>query len=344
MKADNFNLQNYFNLAHKVITSAALEHQDSINVAGHQVTLATHSQALRELFLPAVAHLACPPGTADLTILYADGSQLEQRLPAPPRQLTNNQGFAAGVNQDDYQFFYQPWSKQVFLYSRQQRLGLYWVLNPSEVPWWETTFSFRIIFHWWSRDNALQLMHAGAICHNQTEGWLVPGPSGSGKSTSCLNLLLNGAYYLGDDYVVVNTTPPYTVHSLYQTVKINADNFDIRFKALSHHLQNPAHYQQQKAVLLASTLAPKKVIHSAPLVGIAMPSLSNPPQQQSTINAVSAGKALLSIAPTTLHHLPHHRPLALHKISRLVNALPCFNWQLGHDSQGVIDSFKALAP
>jgi hypothetical protein len=342
MQSSNFDLPGYFNLAHQIISEANLQYSDTVDVAGYNVRLATHSKALREQFLPAMAHLVRPAGQPSLTILYADGSTLASSLPPPPRDLTNNQGFADGINQDRYQFFYQPWCRQVFLYSQEQNLGLYWVLNPKEIPWWETTFSFRIIFHWWTRGTDLQLMHAGALCENGKQGWLIPGPSGSGKSTSCLNLLLHGIQYLGDDYVIVKTKRPFTVYSLYQTVKINADNFDLRFASLRNHLQNPETYHQQKAILHASKLRPNQLIKSAPLAGILMPRVAQTPQHFSQTERISPARALLSIAPTTLHHLPHHRSHALEKITRLSRHMPCFAWILGSDDSSLVDSFGAL--
>ena len=335
-----FNLNDYFEEALALLDRESLCYRDRLDLGGHIVDLATHSPILRAQFLPALTHLASESESdADLTILYADSSGTTSPLKAPPMDLFNGQGYAATIDQHDVQIFYQPWLRQVFLYSRLRRIGLYWVINPEEVPWWEMTFSFRIIFHWWSRDQDLQLMHAGAISEDGKHGWLIPGPSGSGKSTSCLQLLLSGRYYLGDDYVVLRTKPPFKVHSLYQSAKINHDNFDERFTDLHSQLRNPQSYRDQKAILHIGEHYPDRLLKSADLVGILVPRIASPSVAQSTASAVSAAKALMSIAPTTLRHLPHHRAEAFSKISTVVNAAPCYQWLLGSDKHLLTESF-----
>src|SRR5690606_18578920 len=109
-------------------------------------------------------------------------------------------------------------------------------------PWWECTFSFRILFHFWTRDLPAQLVHAGAMAKDGT-GVLITGQSGSGKSTSCLNLLRAGYDYLGDDYVWIELSEQTTVYSLYQTAKIEAENLKERFLDWKPYITNKADYQ-----------------------------------------------------------------------------------------------------
>lgn len=338
-----FNLIDYFEQVLMLLRVRSGHHCDRIQVGDHIVDLATRSPALRDTFLPALSHLTTESeAPAELTIFYAEGGNTPSALKAPPAHLFNAQGYATTIDQSDIQIFFQPWIKQVFLYSRSRRIGLYWALSPNEVPWWEATFSFRIIFHWWSRDRPLQLMHAGAISDDGKQGWLIPGPSGSGKSTSCLQLLLRGKHYLGDDYVILRTQPPFKIYSLYQTAKINADNFDQRFSNLRRQLSNPLHYHQQKAIIHIAQHYPDRVLKEANLAGILVPHVASPKIENSTTSPVSAAKALMSIAPTTLHHLPHHRAEAFNKIAAVANAAPCYEWQLGANTKLLADSFERV--
>lgn len=337
-----FNLKQYFDTALRLVQKANFQYLDCIKVASHPIDLLTSSATLRDKFIPALSHLASMSDTAhaDLTIYYVENSDLEKGLTAPPSELFNAQGFAADLDQDEIQIYYQPWVKQLFLYSQSRKVGIYWVINAAEVPWWETTFSFRVIFHWWSRNKPLQLMHAGAMSNDGEAGWLIPGPSGSGKSTSCMRLLLQGTYYLSDDYVIVSTEAPFKIFSLYQTAKINADNFDSSFSSLASQLINPDTYQQQKAVLLIGQHRPKQLLTETRLLGIVMPKITD--QEHSGMQAVNPAKALMSIAPTTLFHLPHHREDAFNKISRVVSSVPTYQWLLGSDTNSLITSFKVL--
>jgi hypothetical protein len=337
-----FDLEQYFDTALQLVQRADRQYRDRITLAHHSIDLLTQSVILRDKFIPALSHLAdiSNPNLADLTIYYVENSDLERGLTAPPSELFNAQGFATGLDQSEIQIYYQPWVRQLFLYSQSQKIGIYWAIDAAEVPWWETTFSFRVIFHWWSRNKPLQLMHAGAMSNDGESGWLIPGPSGSGKSTSCMRLLLQGTYYLSDDYVIVSTEAPFKVFSLYQTAKINADNFDSSFSALASQLTNPDTYQEQKAVLLIGQHYPKQLLTEIKLLGILVPKITD--QEHSSMQAVSPAKALMSIAPTTLFHLPHHREDAFAKISRVVNSVPTFQWLLGSDTPSLINSFQTL--
>lgn len=337
-----FDLTRYFDTALQLVQKVDLQYCDRITVASHAIDLKTHSTALRDKFIPALTHLfaSADSNDADLCIYYVENSSLEKGLTAPPGDLFNAQGFASELDQGEIQIFYQPWVRQLFLYSQSQNIGIYWAFDADEVPWWEATFSFRVIFHWWSRNKALQLMHAGAMSHDGKSGWLIPGPSGSGKSTSCMRLLLNGAYYLSDDYVIVSTQAPFMIYSLYQTAKINPDNFDLSFANLRPQLLNPESYQEQKAVLLIGRHYPAQLLKDIELKGILVPSISD--QTDSSIMPVSPAKALMSIAPTTLYHLPHHRENAFAKITQVVNAAPTYQWLLGSDTEALVNSFQCL--
>jgi hypothetical protein len=337
-----FDLEQYFDTALQLVQGADLQYRDRITLAHHSIDLLTQSAILRNKFIPALSHLAGMSSLnfADLTIYYVENSDLERGLTAPPNDLFNAQGFAADLDQSEVQIYYQPWLRQLFLYSQSQKIGIYWTMDATEIPWWETTFSFRIIFHWWSRNKPLQLMHAGAMSNDGERGWLIPGPSGSGKSTSCMRLLLHGSYYLSDDYVIVSTESPFKVFSLYQTAKINADNFDNSFSALSSQLTNPDTYQEQKAVLLIGQHYPKQLLKEIKLLGILVPKITA--EIHSNMQAVKPSKALMSIAPTTLFHLPHHREDAFAKISRVVSSVPTFQWLLGSDTHSLINSFQTL--
>ena len=331
----------YFNDALSLFEALPSYHTDQLCLAHRTVHLRTPSLALRELFIPALAHLLDTPSDElpALTIWYAEEKDLPGKLKAPPWEGFNGQGYNDGLDQQDVQLFYQPWQMQVFLYSRTRRTGVYWVRESQQVPWWECTFSFRILFHLWTQDLPAQLVHAGAIAKDG-EAFLITGKSGSGKSTSCLNLLRAGYQYLGDDYVWVELDEQIRVYTLYQTAKIEADNLDTRFSELIPSIRNKAEFRQQKAIFDIHTLFPASAIPAARVKAILLPRVTG--QECTTFEKSSAVHTLMAMAPTTLHHLPHNRAASYHKMTSISACLPSYQWQLGYDREQFITSFGAL--
>lgn len=313
---------------------------DVLWLARRVVHLHTPSPQLRALLIPSLAHLLIPDigSSPELIIWYAEEKDLAFKLKAPPWEGFNGQGYNANIPNDDIQIFFQPWQKQIFLYSRSRHTGIYWVQTAEELPWWEATFSFRIIFHFWTHNLPAQLIHAGAIAHDGA-AVLITGKSGSGKSTSCLQLLRSGYQYLGDDYVWVETEKPHpTVHTLYQTAKIEPDNLEERFSEWFQHVSNSRDYKQQKAIFHMQKLFPDTFILSAPLKVILLPKVY--PQKNTAFTKTNSVEALMAMAPTTLHHLPHHRELSYQKMMTISGSIPTYRWLLGADLENFKQTFK----
>jgi hypothetical protein len=328
----------YFDEALSLFAALPSFHTDYLTLAGRSIHLNTPSPVLRELFLFSLAHLVTEKKAddPDLTIWYAEDKDLCNRLSVPPGGPFNAQGYRPNYGETDIQIFFQPWQKQVFLYSRTKRTGIYWVSAAEDIPWWETTFSFRAIFHLWTLDLPVQLVHAGAIADEQS-GVLITGPSGSGKSTSCLNLLRAGYKYLGDDYVWIELEPEPVVHALYQTAKVEADNFTERFTTWQPFLKNPGSYFNEKAILDVKKMLPGQWLPYARLKAILLPAVSG--LEQTSLSRIPSSNAFFGMAPTTLHHLPHNRDISYQKLLRLSSALPAYKWQLGFDISKFQSSF-----
>lgn len=329
----------YFNRLLSLFEGLPAYGSDFLSLAGRVVRLQTPSRALRARFLPALAHLLVDDDGADaaLTIWYAEDKDLPGKVVAPPWHGFNAQGFHEGLDQEEVQLFFQPWQRQIFLYSRSRRIGIYWAQTARDVPWWESTFSFRILFHFWTRDLPAQLVHAGAVAKNG-EAILITGPSGSGKSTSCLNLIRAGYQYLGDDYVWVELGKRPSVHTLYQTAKVEPDNLKRRFADWVPHVVNAAQFEQQKAIFYIGDLLPQAMIASAELKTVLLPRVAD--REQTLLVEAKASETLLAMAPTTLHHLPHHRQASYKKLREISTAVPGFRWLLGSDSKQFEDSLN----
>lgn len=183
-------------------------------------------------------------------------------------------------------------------------------------------------------------MHAGAVAVTAEGGWLIAGPSGSGKSSTCLTLLEQGLLYLGDDYVLVKTDAPPAVFTVYQTAKLEPDNFQNRYGEFSDYLENPDTYLEEKAIFNIYQPFPDSFVASVPLQGVLLPRVTGRPDSE--IVSVAGGKALLGIAPTTLRHLPHFREESYAKMKNLIQQVPILEWRLGTDKQDLIRSFLEL--
>lgn len=353
-KPNFLNPIQYFEEALSLFQGLPAYHTDQLSLADRTVALCTPSMDLREKLLPALSHLLIKKEAATqntskgqaekepkpaLTIWYAEDKDLPKRLQAPPWTGFNGQGYNAALDQEDIQIFFQPWQTQIFLYSRTRRTGIYWVQRTEELPWWECTFSFRTLFHCWTIDLPAQLVHAGAMAKNGT-GVLITGQSGSGKSTSCLNLLRAGYEYLGDDYVWIELGTPTKVFSLYQTAKVEPDNFLQRFSDWEPFLKNRAEYQQQKAIFDIKDLYPAAAIDRATIKAILLPKVAH--QENTCIEYANPTQALMAMAPTTLHHLPHGRTASYKKLLHIAGALPGYHWKLGYDTNYFITTFEAF--
>lgn len=336
-------LSDYFHEVFLKFEKANLPVVDHLSLAGYPIRLAGSNPELQHVFLPSLSHLKTEIGVMsdpDLTIWYADAQGIESLIPEPPFDDFNGVGYSEMAEEEGFYIYYQPAFRQVFLYSEEKKLGIYWCLNRNTIPWWEPTFSFRIILHWWTKEKPLQLMHAGAVAVTEAGGWLIAGPSGSGKSSTCLTLLERGLLYLGDDYVLVKTDSPPAVFTVYQTAKLEPDNFQNRFGEFTEYLENPDTYRQEKAIFNIYQPFPDSFIASVPLRGVLLPRVTGKPDSE--IVPVSGGKALLGIAPTTLRHLPHFREGSYSKMKDLILQVPVLEWRLGTDKQDLLRSFLDL--
>lgn len=329
----------YFDEALALFQALPFVHTDQLLLAGRTVHLCTPSADLRERLLPALSHLVHPEQESlpELTILYAEDKDLPAKLKAPPWQGFNGQGYNADICQEDVQVFFQPWQKQLFLYSRSKRTGIYWVQKTGDVPWWECTFSFRALFHLWTRDLPAQLVHAGAMAKDGS-GVLITGKSGSGKSTSCLNLLRAGYDYLGDDYVWVESGAQIKVFTLYQTAKIEPENLEARFADWKPFIRNKADYRQQKAIFDIKDLNPDAGISVTGIKAVLLPEVAH--CENTRFERVNPAHALMAMAPTTLHHLPHNRQEAYQKMRTVSSRLPAYRWHLGRNTHQFLTSFQ----
>ena len=97
---------------------------------------------------------------------------------------------------------------------------------------------FHFHLQWWLRERQFLIIHAAAV-GNENGAALIVGQSGSGKTTTALSCLAAGMDYFGDDYCIISLIPYPTVHSLYNSAKIDADTLISRLPNLKGEMKNP---------------------------------------------------------------------------------------------------------
>lgn len=332
-------LEDYFSDCLEVIeTTPVTRFTKSIQLGEHYGQLITFSEDLENCYLPSLKHLVLDDcdSAFDLTIFYVSDEDLATTFPVFDWNDIefDAQGFAQGLDQEKIAVFFQPWLKQVFLYSYEHKTAIYRTKTTAEVPWWEATFSFRILLHFWSKQTPYQLMHAGALAIDSENAVLMPAPSGSGKSTTSCYLQEAGYGYLGDDYVLVDTENA-RVYKLYGCAKVEWDNLEERFPHLLNQCVNLEFKPKQKGVFYPKEEQSSN--HGHNIRAIITPNLS---EGQKGFASLSAGRSVLSIAPTTLHHLPHHRQKSLIKIKNLTKSSKNYIWNLPPQRHQVVQQFK----
>lgn len=333
-------IKEYFeDVYNRIIERKGNYEKTCIAVGEHFADIYTSDKELKRIFFYSIAHLITYNAAAlsSLTIYCITDDILEKRLKAPmlsAEELSLN-GTYNNSDSDRYYIFYQPWLHQIYLYDSLYNIAIYWVKNINDIPWWEPTFSFRIIFHWWSLQTPYQLIHSGAISKDGNKTFLFPAPSGSGKSTTTLQLWLSGFLYLGDDYIMIDIEKN-KVYQLYSTAKVEPDTLDKFLPELKEKIINKNELQEQKGILHIENL---QKIYSLPIAGIITPKIS---PGRYGIFECSKSTAQLAIAPTTLHHLPHNREASFSKISKLVQTNKTYIWNLPPLRDSLVKQFSQL--
>jgi hypothetical protein len=301
-----------------------------VSVGGEVVCLEFAGGALVPLLFPALSHLSVAPVEApSLTVHLFDSVSTGTPMPPAPwgREAYRARGEIAGFNDGRIRTVYQPGADSLHLYDRQRRLGLYWVRDPDDVAYWEIGAPLRSVFHWWLEEGDLQFVHGGAVGYS-TGGVLLAGPGGSGKSTSTLACLDSDLLYAGDDYVIVSTTGPSRVHSIYQTAKLDPRNLN-RVPHLKSLVHNPDRLDREKALIFPGRRYADRVSRGFPIRALLVPRVTG--RVDTRLVPSSPGVGLSALAPTTVFQLPGDSTRIFSKIALLVHKVPTLVLEAGTD-------------
>lgn len=220
---------------------------------------------------------------------------------------------------------------------RERSEALYWTADWRRIPYWERSFPFRTLFHWWFQERNLQPVHAAAV-GLPDGGVLIVGRSGSGKSTSALACLDSELLYAGDDYVLISHSPP-CVYSLYSTAKLNPDNLE-RLPQFGESIANPDQLDREKAMIFLHRSAPAKVSPGFPIRALLIPRVTG--LRDTSLRCATEAEAFLALAPTTLCHLPGAERPAFEKLKALVRQVPVYWLEAGTELPRIPETILRL--
>jgi hypothetical protein len=305
--------------------------QHDFDVAGRRVRVRFAGPGLEHRLLPALAHVRAEDAERTpvaLTVSCFDSATTGVRMPPPPWSHADHgpKGEIVGFNDDRIRTVFEPGVDVLNMYDGKRRAAVYWVAAADVVPWWESSFPFRTILHWWTASTSLQPLHAGCV-GGHGRGVLVAGESGAGKSTTTLAALEAGLDYAGDDYVLVDTETC-TAYSLYSTAKLAADNLE-RFPTLAPLVANADRLDREKAMVFLHDHRPERLATALRLRAIVVPRVTG--RSGSHLEPISPATALRALAPTTSFHLPGYGREVFAKLTRLVRARPCHRLDAGTD-------------
>jgi hypothetical protein len=221
-----------------------------------------------------------------------------------------------------------------------RREGWWWVPDVEAVPTAELAMPFRPILHWWTDAEGLSMIHAAAVGTVDGGAVLLGGVSGSGKSTTSLwSLRSPRLRFLGDDYVLVDPTPPATVFSLYTTAKIHEPD---QGRVPHVRAEIVGRQEADKLVAFLGRRYADRIVERLPLRAILLPrrTATGP-----AITPIGPSEALRRLGPSTVLQFPGPRPQrSLAALRALARSLPSFDLALGPDpaaTPAAIEDFLA---
>jgi len=298
------------------------------SLAGQNICLRFAGEALVPSLTAAFQHLPAPSTPeADLTIYLWDSVSTNTSMSALPwpEQAHPSGGRIESYTNNRFISIFHRTGKALSILDKERNVALYWVRDAAQLPYYESGSPLRFILHHWLKMHGWQLIHAAAV-GTDAGGVLLTGKGGSGKSTTALACLLAGMLYVSDDYCLVTANPRPYVRSLYSAAKIDAGQLDM-LPQLAPLVSNASNLASEKASLFLPQHFRDKVVEGFAIRAILLPSVTGKPN--TILKPVSPGRALMSLAPSTLFQLPGAAESDFRAMEQLVREVPCHVLELG---------------
>jgi len=311
------------------------------NLAGFSLRLRFAGNALAGLFTRAISHLETGPVTRpDLTVCLFDSVSTGARLPPPPWSKEDYlaRSEIRGFNDAEVNTAFNLAFGSLNILSHKDNTAVYWIKDACRVPYYEAGSPLLTILHWWMRRQERQLVHGGAV-GRADGGILFAGKGGSGKSTVALTSLLAGFSYAGDDYVLLNVKPPFFVHSLYNSAKLDPNHLK-NFPGFLPCLSNPGKLDKEKGLLFLKERFSGQLTGGFPLKAVVLPHLTG--LKETGFRRASAALGLRTIFPSTVVQLPGADHKDVRSLSEIIGQLPVYILELGTDLSLIPETITRL--
>jgi len=321
----------FFNTLKALYSSSSTGQSSAVHVrlAENFLTIHFSRPEIKACMLSSLSHILVDNVHSSAITIYCFDSPLLTTFPWQGQNY-GVQGAIEGFNTTRFQTAYQHGSGAVMMYDHDTKEGIYWVKDFNDIPYWERSFPFRTILHWWSRDTTLLLLHAAGIGQKYSSA-LLSGKSGSGKSSTTLSCLLRDDLQIaGDDYVLVDTETP-MLYSLYNCAKVEWDNLE-RLDFLKP-LVNTNIKEAEKAMIFMHDTCRQKVMQKSRLDYAFIPVVCN--ANKTTIVECTEAEVLKSIAPTTMFQLPSGQTETFKKCIALTKQLKPYRIELGTEASEI---------
>lgn len=315
-------------------------------IAGRSVRLRCTGLGLADSLTRAFAHLASGPADLpSLTVFLADGGAVSlPRSPWEPLDRTpstawdRDESELVHVRDERVDGLFRLDGASVSMLDHVSGVGVFWTTSPERVPRYERAAPLRAILDWWGGDHGCRVVHAGAV-GTESGGALLVGKAGSGKSTAALACLGSGLSYAGDDGVAVSHGAEPLIHSLYCTAKLQPGHLRRALPHLTSVLEHSEEAHQGKRMFFLDRDRSIELTSGFPLRAVLLPRVTG--NDRSTTRPVSAGTALLALAPSTLFQLPGARQQRLHHMAEILRGVPAYVLDLGSDLATVAPTIRA---
>ncbi len=310
-------------------------------IGNHDIQLCFAGLALLPLLCPAFEHLAkSSESSSALKVFLWDSESTGIDIPCPPwdvEDFVRREEIWRFCDQR-FRITFNPRNSTYDLMDMDQNLAIYQVRTLSQLQQYESGAPLLQILEWWFDRHKEYILHAGAVGFPEG-GVLLVGKGGSGKSSTAMACLDSGLFYVSDDNcLLTNSEQPY-VASLYNSAKVCLNEIG-RFSLPKTALSLQTYTNTDKALFFLSEYKSAKILSGFPVRAVLIPQITGSPNTD--LISVSPSKALLSLAPSTIFHIPGIENHAFRSMSRLVKQVPCYVLKLGTDRSTIAKSIIEL--
>jgi hypothetical protein len=313
-----------------------------LDLAGQPVRLRFAGPAMAEPLLPALAHLrrdAAEEAAFTAHLWDSASTSTEPLRPAWPLEDYREHGVIRGFFGDGFYAVYLWGLRALNVVDTRHARGYFWMGDAARLGLAERGAPLRTLFHLWLTGRDLQLVHAASIGHE--EGCLmIIGPSGAGKTSTALSCLDSDLRHLGEDYCLLRGGEDPRIFSIYSSAKIVPSVLDRMPQLRDLVASMPLTERDDKALLDLHAGRPERMLRSAPLRAIALPTIVEGPETRA--ERCSAGEALVAIAPSTLLQLPGNGEPLMRLLSQAIRSVPCYRLEVGDDPERIPPAIESL--